>query len=98
MQALIQNLLKKPVESNSMTEKKRKLLKPVQSRPGLFQPILSALNTPTYKLAKFIVPIFKPLTTNEFTRKNYFAEEIVDQQPDFFMGSLDVDSQVPNIP
>ena len=38
-----------------------------------------ALNTPTYKLAKFLVPILKPLTTNEFTVKDsfHFAEEIV---------------------
>ena len=46
-----------------------------------FRPILSALNTPTYKLAKFLVPILKPLTTNEFIVKDsfHFAEEIVDQ-------------------
>ena len=66
----------------------------------LFRPILSALNTPTYKLAKFLVPILKPVTSNEFTIKDcfHFAEEIIDQQPDFFMGSLDVDSLLTNIP
>ena len=60
---------------------------------------MSALNTPTYKLAKFLVPILKPLTTNEFTVKDsfHFAEEIVDQQHDLFMGSLDVDSLFTNI-
>ena len=65
-----------------------------------FGPILSALNTPTYKLAKFLVPILKPLTTNEFTFKDsfHFAEEIFDQQDDFFMGSFDVDSLLTNIP
>ena len=59
-----------------------------------FRPILLALNTPTYKIAKFLVPILKPLATNEFTVKDsfHFAEEIVDQQPAFFMGSLNVDS------
>ena len=31
--------------------------------------ILSSLNTPTYKLAKYLVPILKPLTTNEFTKR-----------------------------
>ena len=43
---------------------------------------------------------FKPSTTNEFTVKDYFhfAEEIVDQQHDLFMGSLDVDSLFTNIP
>ena len=65
-----------------------------------FRPILSALNTPTYKLAKFLVPILKPLTTNEFTVKDsfHFAEEIVDLQHDLFMGSLDVHSLFTNIP
>ena len=100
-----------------MTDKTRKSLKPVGTRPGVmygsckvhkasvencppFRPILSALNTPTYKLAKFLVPILKPLTTNEFTVKDsfHFAEEIVDQQHDLFMGSLDVDSLFTNIP
>ena len=57
------------------------------------------MNTPTYKLAKFLVPISKPLTTNEFIVKDslHFAEEIVDQEDDLFMGSLDVDSLFTNI-
>ena len=67
-----------------MTDKTRKSLKPVGTRPGVvygscnvhkasvencppFRPVLSALNTPTYKLRKFLVPILKPFTTNEFT-------------------------------
>ena len=59
---------------------------------------LSALSTPSYKLAKFLVPDLKPLSTNEFTVKNvHFAGEIVDQKPDFFTGSLDVDSLFTNI-
>ena len=46
-----------------------------------FRPILSAINTPTYKLAKFLVPILKSLTSNEYTVKDSFAfaEEIVEQ-------------------
>ena len=65
-----------------------------------FRPILSALNTPTYKLAKFLVSILKPLTTSKFTVKDsfHFAEEIVDQQHDHFMGSLGVDSLFTKIP
>ena len=45
------------------------------------------------------MPVLKPLTTNEFTIKDYFyfAEEVVEQQSDFFMHSLDVDSQFTNI-
>ena len=80
----VDKVLKKLVESKSMTEKTRKSLKPVGTRPGVmygsckvhkasvgncppFRPILSALNTPTYKLAKFLVPTLRSLTTNEFT-------------------------------
>ena len=39
------------------------------------------------------------MTTDAFTVKHsfYFAKEIVDQQPDFFMCSLDVDSLFTNI-
>ena len=65
-----------------------------------FQPVLSVINTPTYKLAKFLVPILKSLTSNEYTVKDSFAfaEEIVEQDSKFFMGSLDADSLFTNIP
>ena len=65
-----------------------------------FRPILAALNTPTFKLVKFLVLILKPLTKNESTVKDsfHFAKEIVDQQHNLFMGSLDVDSLFTNIP
>ena len=50
-----------------------------------FRPILSAIETPSYKLAKFLA--------DEFTIKDsfVFAEEIVHQDSKLFMGSLDVD-------
>ena len=46
-----------------------------------FRPILSAMNTTTYKLAKFLVPILKSLSSNECTVKESFAfaGEIVEQ-------------------
>ena len=51
-----------------------------------FRPILSAINTPTYKLSKFFVPILKSLTSNEYTVKDAFpfAEETVEQDSEFF--------------
>ena len=54
--------------------------------------ILSALQTATYKLAKFFVPILEPLTTNKYTIKYSlnFATEIVEQDSFNFMGSLDI--------
>ena len=44
-------------------------------RDGLpsIRPILFTIGTPTYKLAKFLVPILEPLTTNEYTIKDSFT-------------------------
>ena len=46
-----------------------------------FRPILSAIGTPSYKIAKFLVPKLSSVTSNEFTVKDSFAfaEEIVHQ-------------------
>ena len=65
-----------------------------------FRAILSALQTPTYKLAKCLVPILEPLTTNKYTVKDSFkfATEIVEQDSNNFMGSLVIDSLFTNIP
>ena len=35
-----------------------------------FRPTLSAINTPTYRLAKFLVLILKSLTSNQYTVKD----------------------------
>ena len=37
-----------------------------------FRPILSATGTTTYKIAKFLVPILKDLTSNEYSVKDSF--------------------------
>ena len=57
-----------------------------------FRPILSATGTPTYKLAKYLVPKLASITANEFSVKDSFcfAEEIVNQNSNFIVGSLDV--------
>ena len=62
----------------------------VESCPP-FRPNFSALNTPTYKLTKFLVPLLNPLTTNEFKVKDPF------HFADLFMGSLDVDFLLTNM-
>ena len=61
---------------------------------------MSEINTHTFKLAKFLVPILKSLTSNEYTVKDLFAfvEETVKQDSQFFMGNLDVDFLFTNIP
>ena len=64
-----------------------------------FGTIISALQTPSYKLAKFLVPILKPLITNKYTVKDTFNSdiEIVEQDSSNFMGSLGIDSHFTNI-
>ena len=65
-----------------------------------FRPILSALQTSIYNLAKFLVPILNDLDKIEYTVKDSFqcAEEICEQDPTLTMGSLNVDSLFTNIP
>ena len=65
-----------------------------------FCPILSAIGTCTYNLAKFFVPVLKEFTVNEYTVKDSFSfcKEIVSQNSDLFMASFDVQSLFTNIP
>ena len=65
-----------------------------------FRPILLAIDTPTYKLAKYLLPCLTPLTQNEHTvtKPFHFAEEICKQDPNLYMTSLDVYSLFANIP
>ena len=71
----------------------------VEGSPPL-RPILSALKTPAYKLAKFLVPLLSFVTVNEYSVKDsfHFSSEILEQNSSLYMGSLDVDSLFTNIP
>ena len=64
-----------------------------------FRPILSAIRTCSYNLAKFFVPILKESTINEYTVKDSFsfAEEITQQKTEKFMVAFDVESLFTNI-
>ena len=65
-----------------------------------FRPILSAINTPSYKLAKFFVPLLSELTFNDYVIKDSFsfADNVRAQNSSFFMSSFDIDSLFTNIP
>ena len=65
-----------------------------------FEPILSALQTPTCKLTKYLVSTLEPLTTTKYRVKDLFnfANEIVEQDSSNFMGNLDIDSLFTNNP
>ena len=77
-----------------------KVHKPIIDNCPSFRPILSAIGTPTYNLAKFLVPILSPLTVNEFIVHDSFsfAEEVVNFDANCIMASLDVESLFTNIP
>ena len=65
-----------------------------------FRPTLSAIGTPSYKLAKVLVLKLYSITFDEFTVKYFFdnTEKIVHQATKLFVGNLNVDSLVTNIP
>ena len=65
-----------------------------------FWPILSAIGTCNYNIAKFFVPMFKQFIINEYTVKNYFSfcKGIIDQDPNLFMASFNILWLFTNIP
>ena len=77
-----------------------KVHKPVINNCQSFRPILDAINTPSYKLTKFLLPILSPLAINEYTVKDSFAfsKEITKTDCNYGMASLDVESLFTNIP
>lgn len=66
------------------------------------RPILSAINTFNYNLAKFLVPILSPLTSNEYTIKNSssFIKDIhnINFKSNYYLASFDIKSLFTNIP
>ena len=91
----------RPVGSKSGTLKgSAKVHKPLINGLPPFRPILSAIGTPTYKLAKFLVPVLSDITQKEFTVKDSFTfvDQILTQNSDFHMASLYVDALFSNIP
>ena len=67
-----------------------------------FRPIFAAYNTPSFKLAKFLVPVLNCLTTNQYTVDNSYTfvdrlKNFTDVQ-DLTMASFDVENLFTNIP
>ena len=64
-----------------------------------FRPILSAIKNPSYNIAKILVLISEPVTTNIFTIKNssIFEKEVIEQYCRLFMASLYVESLFTNL-
>ena len=64
------------------------------------RPILAAYNSASLFIAKFLVPLLKPLTENEFSLKNSYqlVSEIRNQNCDHSLVSFDVCSLFTNVP
>ena len=67
------------------------------------RPIISAIGTHSYKLAKFLVPLLRPFSTNTFTINDTFTFvkelcELKINTNDVIMASFDVKSLFTNIP
>ena len=67
------------------------------------RPIISAIGTHSYKLAKFLVPLLRPFSTNTFTINDTFTfvkelRELNINTNDVIMASFDVKSLFTNIP
>ena len=91
----------KPVGTRSgITYGLRKVHEDIIDNCLSFLSILSEINTRTYKLAKFLVPILKSLTSTEYMVKGLFAfaEKTVKKDSQFFVGNLDVDFLFTNFP
>ena len=65
-----------------------------------FRPILSAIGTSTYKLAKFLVPVLELLIATECTIKDSFtfSEELQSFDSKLVIASFDIESLFTNIP
>ena len=67
-----------------------------------FRPILSAIGTFSYNVAKFLVPVFSSITSNEYSLKDsfQFVNQVtsIDNANDYVMASFDVTSLFTNIP
>ena len=64
------------------------------------RPILAAYNLPSYKLAKFLVPLLSHLTSNSHSIHNSsnFCNFITKQDPNNFLVSYDVEALFTNVP
>ena len=88
---------------------------PIGSKPGILyglpkihkpncpiRPILSAIKTPSYNLAKFLIPLINKWSTNEYTTKDtfHFTSEITNfpNANKYIMASFDIKSLFTNVP
>ena len=76
-----------------------KLIKKVFFKCSPFRPIISAIKTSSYNLAKFLVTLIESITNNDFKFKSSFefSKELSEQNSEYFRAGLDVESLFTNI-
>ena len=111
----INTFLNKLKKAKKISDSTYRNLRTTGSHPGILyalpkihkentpvRPILSAIGTHNYQLAKFLVPILEPITTNEFTIKNShsFASELKELKFNhpIYIASFDITQLYTNIP
>jgi hypothetical protein len=110
----VNRFLSKLYKNNSINKSTYDELRLSSSRPGTLyglpkvhkpgtplRPILSAIGTCGYKLAKYLIPMLSTLTTNEYSIKDSFSfvEEICKMKNNnYVMASFDIKSLFTNIP
>ena len=112
-EARLQGYLYRLYKSGHLDEASYKKIRPTGSTPSCLyglpkihkqgtplRPIISQIGSYTYELAKFLVPILMPLTTNQYTVKDSFSfvNSLMSLQNISFMASFDVVSLFTNIP
>ena len=77
-----------------------KVHKQVTNGVPKFRPILSAIGTCSYKLAKFFVPFLADICKNEYTITDsfQFGKTVLEQDSTLYMGSLDVEALFTSLP
>ena len=77
-----------------------KVHKPLEDGVPKFRPIISAIGTSSYKIAKFLLPILKPYSNNEYSLSDSFKfkQEILNQRANTFMSTMDIESLFTNLP
>ena len=110
----VNRLLRKLKATNVISESEFNSLYCSGSRPGIMyglpkvhkegcpmRPILSAIGTHNYKLAKYLVPLLEPITMNQYTIKDSFsfAKELTHlDYRNCVAASFDIQSLFTNIP
>ncbi len=110
----IRSFLRTLIHKQTITEETYSSIAPKGSVPGKLyglckvhkqgfplRPILSAIGTPQYCIAKFLVPLLRDVTENQWTVKDSFtfAKELTSlDSTGLVMGSLDVESLFTNVP